>query len=120
MLFWRLVNPLNRPLAGIAPWWILLETTGRVSGQPRRTALARGPTDSDGTWVISVHGNEAQWLRNIWANPVVRLRLHGRWRDGRASVHVYDAAIVDAFNAYARGGPRLMGIEPLLVRITLT
>jgi hypothetical protein len=29
MLVWRIANPPNRLLAGIAPWWILIETVGR-------------------------------------------------------------------------------------------
>jgi hypothetical protein len=29
MLFWRLMNPAARRLAGIAPFWVVLETTGR-------------------------------------------------------------------------------------------
>jgi deazaflavin-dependent oxidoreductase (nitroreductase family) len=119
MLFWRLVNPLNRALAGIAPWWVLLETTGRRSGMARRTPLARGPVEGDTTWLISVHGRHAEWVRNAEANPRVRIRLRGRWHAGRASLQIYEPTILRRFNAYARAGPRLLGIEPALVRIEL-
>ena len=30
MTFWRAFNPLARSLAGVAPWWVVLETTGRL------------------------------------------------------------------------------------------
>ena len=57
--FWRAVNPLARPLAGIAPWWVLLETTGRRSGKRRHTPLARGPMDGGAMWLIAVHGRHS-------------------------------------------------------------
>jgi deazaflavin-dependent oxidoreductase (nitroreductase family) len=117
MLFWRLVNPLNRTLAARAPWWVVLETTGRRTGKPRQTPLARGSSDTDATWVISVHGHAADWVRNLEADPNVRVRVRGRWHNALASAHPFDPAIVRRFNRYARAGPRFMAIEPLLVRI---
>jgi deazaflavin-dependent oxidoreductase (nitroreductase family) len=114
-----LMNPLARRLAGIAPWWVVLETTGRKSGRPRQVPLARGPLDGDTTWVIAVHGARAGFAHNIAASPRVRLRLRGRWRDGTASVEPFDPAVVKRFSRYARGGPLMLGIEPALVRIEL-
>jgi deazaflavin-dependent oxidoreductase (nitroreductase family) len=119
MFFWRLFNPLNRALAPVAPWWVVLETTGRRSGQVRHTPLARGPVDGDVTWLISVHGRAADWVRNAEANPDVRIRLRGRWYEGRASVQPFSQDIVGRFNQYSRTGPRLMAIEPLLLRVDL-
>lgn len=119
MVFWRLVNPLNRALVPVAPWWVVLETTGRRSGKARQTPLACGPLDGNVTWLISVHGRAAHWVRNAEANPNVRIRLRGGWREARASIHPFDPAIARRFNAYARARPRLMAIEPLLVRVDL-
>jgi deazaflavin-dependent oxidoreductase (nitroreductase family) len=119
MLVWRVANPVNRALAGIAPWWVVLETTGRRSGRPRPTPLARGPVEDGAMWLISVHGRHADWVRNMEANPAVRLRIRGRWRDGVASIHPYDPAVARRFNRYARSGPPVVGIEPVLVRIAL-
>jgi deazaflavin-dependent oxidoreductase (nitroreductase family) len=119
MMLWRIVNPPTRPLAGIAPWWVLLETSGRRTGQPRRTPLARGPVDGNVAWLNSVHGRNAHWVRNLEANPEVRLKLGGRWRHGRATVAHADDAVARRFNAYARTGPRTMGIDPALVRVEL-
>src|SRR5689334_12614343 len=86
MLFWRLFNPPARALAGWAPWWVVLETTGRRSGKPRRVPLARGPEDGSTVWLISVHGRHASFARNVEADAQVRLRVRGRWRVGRAAL----------------------------------
>ena len=119
MLFWRIVNPPTRPLAGIVPWWVLLETTGRHSRKPRRVPLARGPVEGRTAWLIAVHGEHASFARNIAADQRVRLRLRGSWRRGIATLEPLDPAVVARFGAYARAGPRTLGIEPKLVRIEL-
>ena len=116
---WKGMNPLARRLAGIAPFWVVLETTGRRSGQPRQTPLARGPVEGRTTWIIAVHGEHASFVRNIAANPRVRLRLRGRWRAGRATVTEMDEQVVRRFNRYGRMGPQTLGIDPRLVRIEL-
>jgi deazaflavin-dependent oxidoreductase (nitroreductase family) len=116
---WNIVNPPTRRLAGFAPWWVLLETKGRRTGTPRTTPLARGPADGDVLWLSSVHGRHAHWVRNLEATPEVRIKLSGRWHDAHATVHEYDEAMARRFNAYARSGPRTLGIDPVLVRIDL-
>jgi deazaflavin-dependent oxidoreductase (nitroreductase family) len=78
LLFWRVVNPLTRPLAGLAPWWVLVETTGRKTGRKRRVPLASGPRDNTQMLVIAVHGTASGWVRNAIAEPQVRLRHKGR------------------------------------------
>jgi deazaflavin-dependent oxidoreductase (nitroreductase family) len=115
--WWRIANPPTRLLAGIAPWWVLLETTGNKTGRVRRTPLASGPRDGDDMWLIAVHGRRSGWVRNLEASPSVRLRHRGRWRAGTASTHPIDAVPLERFNAYARSGPKLIGMDPLLVRI---
>lgn len=119
MAFWKVINPPTRPLAGWAPWWVLLETRGHRTGIPRTTPLARGPVDGDVVWLISVHGRRAAWVRNLEATPAVRIKLSGRWNQARATVQDYDEAIARRFNAYARSGPRTLGIDPVLVRVRL-
>ncbi|HEX9966859.1 MAG TPA: nitroreductase/quinone reductase family protein [Solirubrobacterales bacterium] len=116
---WRLFNPLARALAGVAPWWVVLETTGRRSGRPRQAPLATGPVDGNVAWLLAVHGEHSAFARNIAADPRVRLRLRGRWYEGTARLEPLDDEIVTRFNAYARSGPRAIGIEPRLVRIEL-
>ena len=119
-LIWRL-NPLAlRFAAGIAPWWVILETTGRKSGQPRRVPLARGPANADTIWLIAVHGRRAAFVQNLMANPAVRVKLRGRWVSGHATVEAFDEERVRReFNLYARMGPRTLGIEPVLVRVSV-
>ena len=118
-VFWRIVNPPVRLLAGFAPWWVLLETRGRRTGTARTTPLARGPVDGDVVWLNSVHGRHANWVRNLETTPDIRIKLSGRWYDARAAVHDYDQATVRRFNRYARSGPRTLGIDPALVRVDL-
>lgn len=125
VVFWRVVNPPTRPLAGLVPWWVLLETTGRRTGRVRRVPLASGPVESGpgesgGMWLIAVHGRRSGWVANINANPHVRVRTAGRWRSGLAEVHPFDDATVTRFNRYARGGPALAGIDPVLVFVRWT
>lgn len=118
--FWRLVNPVVRPLAGWAPWWVLLETTGRRTGTPRVVPLAAGPVEGDGMWLAAVHGRRAAWVLNLEARSRVRVRRLGRWHEGTATVHPWDPDVVGRFNAYARTGPRLTALDPLLVRVAFT
>jgi deazaflavin-dependent oxidoreductase (nitroreductase family) len=119
-VFWRIFNPIAKRLAGIAPWWVVIETTGRKTGERRQAPLARGPVDGDVTWLISVHGRHAGFVRNIEADPNVRLRLRGRWRTGTATAQPMDPAIVSRFNRYGQMGPKTLGWDPVLVRIELT
>jgi deazaflavin-dependent oxidoreductase (nitroreductase family) len=119
-IFWSIVNPPTRRLAGLAPWWVLLETRGRRTGTPRTTPLAHGPVDGDVIWLNSVHGRHAHWVRNLQATPAVRIKLSGRWHHARAAVHDYEEATVRRFNLYARSGPRTLGIDPVLVRVELS
>ena len=121
MVGWRIINPATRLLAGIAPWWVVIETVGRRTGKQRRTPLARGPLDGDTIWLIAVHGTHASWVRNIADSPAVRLRVKGRWRAGSASIVPYDADIVRRFNRYARSGlGTAVSIDPALIRVDLT
>lgn len=116
-MFWRAFNPLARALAGLAPWWVVLETTGRRSGRPRRVPLAAGPVEGSTVWLVSVHGTHAAFAQNIAVHSKVRLKLKGRWLEGTAMLLPLDEAILRKFNAYARLGPRSIGIEPKLIKV---
>jgi deazaflavin-dependent oxidoreductase (nitroreductase family) len=67
------------PLPGIA----IIETTGRKSGQPRRTPVGKA-LEGDTLWVVAEHGHRAAWVRNVQADPRVRVRVGRRWRTGTA------------------------------------
>ncbi|MCF3964532.1 nitroreductase/quinone reductase family protein [Streptomyces fuscigenes] len=85
----RAVTALQRyvvnPLTVRNPAQVLLETTGRVSGEPRRTPVG-GSLVGSVFWLVSEHGERAQYVRNILADPRVRVRLEGRWHTGTAAV----------------------------------
>jgi deazaflavin-dependent oxidoreductase (nitroreductase family) len=119
MVFWRLTNPFARRLAFLMPWLVVLETTGRRSGKPRRTPLARGPIEEGVAWLIAVHGRHSTWVRNLESSPQVRVQVALRWRTGTAAVLRLDPKILERFNLYARSGPRTVGLDPLLVRVNL-
>jgi deazaflavin-dependent oxidoreductase (nitroreductase family) len=61
----------------------LLETIGRKSGQPRVTPVTNG-LDGDEFWIVTEHGGHAGYVRNIEANPHVRVKVGRRWRSGTA------------------------------------
>jgi len=77
--FQRRVNPVLRRL----PLQTVLETTGRVSGLPRRTPVG-GRRVGDSFWMVSEYGDRSQYIRNIRADPRVRVRILGRWHTGTA------------------------------------
>jgi deazaflavin-dependent oxidoreductase (nitroreductase family) len=115
--FMRLALHRGAPLRAFA----LLETTGRHSGLPRYTPVGNG-LDGDTFWLIAAHGSQADYVRNLRAKPAVRVKVAGRWRTGtavplpgddtdarsRTLPYRWDAAI-----------GRLMGTEPLTIRIDL-
>ena len=77
--FQRRINPVLRRL----PLQTVLETTGRVSGLPRRTPVG-GRRVGDSFWLVSEYGERSQYIRNIRADPRVRVRIQGRWHTGTA------------------------------------
>jgi deazaflavin-dependent oxidoreductase (nitroreductase family) len=120
----KLVNPLVRAAAraGIPlPLVVILETRGRKSGQPRRVPVGKA-LDGDTLWVVAEHGRKAAYVKNIEADPHVRVRIGRRWRPGAARV-LYD----DDWRLRQRQLPnkvnsavvRLIGTEHLTIRIDL-
>jgi deazaflavin-dependent oxidoreductase (nitroreductase family) len=120
----KLVNPIVRAAAraGIPlPLVVILETRGRKSGQPRRIPVGKAIT-GDTLWVVAEHGRKAAYVKNIEADPNVRVRVGRRWRSGVAQV-LYD----DDWRERQRRLPnklnsasvRLMGTEHLTIRIDL-
>lgn len=88
----RLLNPAVR--AGLerglrVPGYALLETTGRRSGQRRTTPVGDGLV-GDTFWIVAEHGRRAAYVRNLEADPRVRVRVRGRWRSGTASIRPDD------------------------------
>ena len=81
--------PIKLLLAlGVAPpGYALLETIGRKSGKPRRTPVGNGRVGNE-FWIVAEHGKKAGYVRNIEANPRVRVKvpqgLRACWYSGTA------------------------------------
>jgi deazaflavin-dependent oxidoreductase (nitroreductase family) len=113
----RVANPLMR----LVPIQTLLETTGRKSGKPRRTPLG-GRRVGDEFWFVSEFGDKSQYVKNIQANPNVRVRLRGRWHNGVAHLVPDDdprerLRSLPQFNSF---GVRTFGTNLLTIRVDLT
>ena len=120
----RLFNPLvlAAERAGLpTPSVVILETTGRRSGEPRRVPVTR-LLEGDTLWIVTEHGRKAGYVRNIDSDPRVRVRIGRRWRTGTA--HVLEG---EDWRALQRRMPgklnsavvRLMGTEHLAIRVDL-
>ena len=120
----HLVNPVVRPLIErglLDRSWALLETRGRRTGRPRAVPLGNG-LRGDVFWIVTEHGRHADYVRNIEADPRVRVKVRGRWRTGTAHLLPDD-------DPYARlralGRPvndavlLAVGTEQLVVRVDL-
>lgn len=113
----NVANRLTRRL----PFQTMLETTGRKSGEPRRTPLG-GSRVGDEFWFVSEFGEKSHYIRNIKANPNVRVRLNGRWHNGVAHLMPDDdpherLRSLPQFNSM---GVRTFGTNLLTVRVDLT
>ena len=120
----ELLNPLVRAAVRLGvplPLVVILETRGRKSGQPRQIPVGKALT-GDTLWIVAEHGRRAAYVKNIEADPNVRVRAGRRWRSGTAHV-LYD----DDWRARQRRLPnklnsatvRLMGTEHVTVRVDL-
>jgi deazaflavin-dependent oxidoreductase (nitroreductase family) len=120
----KLVNPIVRAAARLGiplPLVVILETRGRKSGQLRRIPVGKAMT-GDTLWIVAEHGRRSAYVKNIEADPHVRVRVGRSWRSGTAHV-LHD----DDWRARQRRLPnklnsatvRLMGTEHLTVRVDL-
>ena len=114
-------NPLVTLIAGRLPGVpALLETIGRKSGEPRHTPVGNG-LSGDTFWIVAEHGRHSDYVRNLMANPRVRVRVGGSWRAGTAHVMPEDdprarQRTLDPLNAAI---VRLVGTDLLTLRIDL-
>lgn len=127
------INPPVRLLLrmGLMPLgYALLETRGRVSGQPRATPVGNG-REGEVFWIIAEHGAKAGYVRNIEKCPDVRVELRRGlcfvWTDGTARVLPDDDPYARQ-RRLSRWHPlralnmivvRIMGTDLLTVRVDL-
>jgi deazaflavin-dependent oxidoreductase (nitroreductase family) len=74
----RALSALQLPLFALRPpaGFGVLTTTGRRSGKTRRRCV-RAIRNGNEAYIVSIGGAHAAWLKNIRANPNVRLRVRG-------------------------------------------
>jgi deazaflavin-dependent oxidoreductase (nitroreductase family) len=119
-----LLNPPVRALFALGlvpPTHVLLETTGRKTGRPRHNPVGNG-LDGDTLWVVAEHGHRASYVRNLEADPRVRVKIGRRWRTGTATVLPDDdpRARLDRIGRRVNGFMvRSMGTDLLTIRIDL-
>jgi deazaflavin-dependent oxidoreductase (nitroreductase family) len=111
---------IGNPILMRMPGHTLLETTGRRSGLPRRTPLGGRLVGRD-FWLVSEYGEKSQYVRNIQADPRVRVRIRGRWRVGIAHLMPEDdaKARLRSLPMVNSAGVRLLGTNLLTVRVEL-
>jgi deazaflavin-dependent oxidoreductase (nitroreductase family) len=125
-LFQRSVlNPAMRAIAavGIGPPAIaLLETRGRRTGKPRTTPVGNGlEAAGDRFWIVAEHGLHSGYVKNIQADPRVRVKVGRRWRTGTAHLLAEDDPLRRQ-DSMPRGNARMVrrfGTDLLTVRIDL-
>ena len=108
--------------AGFAPHaFALLETKGRRTGLVRCTPVGNG-LQGDTFWLVAAHGTQADYVRNLQADPRVRVKAGGTWRTGNAVVLSDDDPIARSkalpYQWDAAIG-RMMASAPLTIRIDL-
>jgi deazaflavin-dependent oxidoreductase (nitroreductase family) len=117
----RLLNPRHKRIAGMpGVRAALLETVGRKTRERRQTPVLYG-LDGDTLWIVSMFGQQAHYVRNILAEPRVRVKVGGSWRGGTARVVEDDdakarIARIDPLNTSAA---RRYGTDHLTVRVDL-
>jgi deazaflavin-dependent oxidoreductase (nitroreductase family) len=115
----RNVNRIFRSWAGRAHGFAVIETVGRRTGLPRHTPVG-GRLRGSAFWCVAGDASHSDYVKNIEANPDVRVRIHGTWRTGHATVLHDDNArrrlarlnpINSIFVAIAARDPRTLRID---------
>ena len=126
------INPLDKLAFALRippPGDALLETTGRRTERPRVTPVC-DCLEGDIFWIIAQPGRSADYVRNIEANPRVRVKSglsRTGWRAGTAHILEDDdpeerARVLSRGNRWRRlclQASTSIGTSPLTVRIDL-
>jgi len=82
----KVVEPaLDRGLGNPLPIGVgavVIETTGRVSGEPRRVPLMTSRIGD--RLMVSTVRDDSQWMANLEADPRLRVQIGGDFRDATA------------------------------------
>jgi deazaflavin-dependent oxidoreductase (nitroreductase family) len=113
---------------GVAPrTFALLETIGNKTGKRRLTPVGNG-LDGNTFWLVSEKGLHAGYVKNLLANPQVRVKVGFRWRSGTATVVPDDDGLARREEIDRRNGRlgtldgkifRASATDPVTIRIDL-
>jgi deazaflavin-dependent oxidoreductase (nitroreductase family) len=97
----RVLSALQLPWFTVLPprGFGVLTTTGRKTGKRRRRCV-RAIHRGDRAYLVAIGGDRAAWVKNIRANPSVRLRIRGGSFTGVARDPRDAAEARDAMAAY--------------------
>lgn len=97
----RVLSALQLPFFTVRPpsGFGVITTTGRRTGKTRRKCV-RAIRTGNKAYLVSIGGAHAAWLKNIRANPNVRLRIRGGTFSGVARELTETAETQQAMAAY--------------------
>ncbi len=99
---------------------LMLEHIGRSSGARRYVVLeVFGHPAPDVYFVVSGFGDQAQWYRNVQANPAVRVWVRGRRGLPATARRLRDPEADDALDAYVASHDKAWGRLKVVVENTL-
>ena len=115
VFIWRWMKTLSRHMvrsynenSRMSRMVLLLTTTGRKSGLPRTTPLQY--EEIDGVFYIaSARGRQADWFRNLQADPIVRVCVGERQFDALAEAITDPGRIADFLEYRLKHHPRMIG-----------
>lgn len=105
---WFLNPPMKLLVSlGVVPGHVVIETLGCQTGKRRRTVVG-AHREGDTIWVVAEQGRRAGWVRNLEAEPEVRVRRRAHWRAADASIVDDDDAIARMATWHRPGHARLV------------
>jgi deazaflavin-dependent oxidoreductase (nitroreductase family) len=87
---------------------LLLTTTGRRTGRKRVTALQYEEV-AGAYWLGSSRGTQADWFRNLVADPIVEVQVRTRRFRGRAEAIIDVRRVADFLELRLARHPRMIG-----------
>jgi len=114
-LIWRLMRGLNPKImqvnssrSSFKRRVLILTTNGRKSGLPHKTPL-QYELENGAVYVASARGCQADWVRNILANPNIEIELEDIHFHAQAQVITDSTQISDFLEIRLKRHPLMMG-----------
>ncbi len=92
-----------------------------INPRVRRQIPVLNGLHGDVFWIVAHHGRAAAYVKNLEADPRVRVKAGGQWRVGRATVLPDDNTWerLPAIHPRARATAKQMGTDLLTIRVDL-